>query len=124
LASWFELKQRHNIRGMMRKWYIELCKVVCIQDDENDAESDDEGDSVVEALAIEDIALEPEHDSDDDEAIVWAEADEPLEDAAGADMAERASQVSETDSEPLEDPRHRRRAALLDQAVPTAGPLD
>jgi len=52
LTSLYELKQRHNIRVTMRKWYIELCKVVCTQDDEEDA--------VGEALEIEDIALGPE----------------------------------------------------------------
>ena len=41
-----------------------------------------------------------------------------------ADVAERASQVSETSSEPLQDLRQRRRTALLDQAASTAGPSD
>ncbi|KAF9946293.1 hypothetical protein BGZ70_003289, partial [Mortierella alpina] len=82
--------------------------------DENDTGSDDEGDAVVEALEIEDIALEPELDLDD----------ELLEDAALADVAERALQVSDTDSEPLEDPKQRRRAALPHQVAPTAGPSD
>ncbi|KAF9944769.1 hypothetical protein BGZ72_001983, partial [Mortierella alpina] len=75
----------------MRAWYHELCKVICIPEDDVGDEPD----------VVEDAAAIPE-----------PEAGEPVLSA------------SDTESKPLEDPRLRRRAALLHQEAVAAGAPD
>ncbi|KAF9969910.1 hypothetical protein BGZ75_002541, partial [Mortierella antarctica] len=116
LASWSEVKQRHNIRGLIRNWYLELCKVICTPEEDVEATSDDDVEDVVEALEVEEV--EPF------EVVEPLEVVELVEAAAMVAVNARASTESDTDSEPLEDPRQRRRAERALQTATVAGTPD
>ncbi|KAF9922436.1 hypothetical protein BGZ67_010532 [Mortierella alpina] len=116
LASWSEFKQRHNIRGLIRNWYLELCKVICTPEDDAEATSDDDVEDVVEALEVEEV--EPF------EVVEPLEVVELVEAAAMVAVNARASTESDKDSKPLEDPRQRRRAERVLQTATVAGTPD
>lgn len=56
----------------------------------------------------------------ENEAMEAAAGDEPAEIVEPVEDGERESRASDTDNEPLEDPRQRRRVALLFQTADAA----
>ncbi|KAF9995114.1 hypothetical protein BGZ79_000096, partial [Entomortierella chlamydospora] len=113
IASWVDLRQRLGIKGKARAWYKEICRTICRQSDIQDIDSDsnDSGSSIAYSTESEDnygdhIINDVHDDGADDNMII-------NDDNATHTAMQWLATDSETEDEPLEDPRKRRRAALL-----------
>ncbi|KAF8969771.1 hypothetical protein BGZ46_010618, partial [Entomortierella lignicola] len=106
MAAWVDLKRTLQIGGAPRVWYKELCRIVC-------AVSDIDNDSTTSGESDENGTGNVSHNTDASDAEEEQSISTNLNDNNAIHMATQWQTTdSDTEDEPLEDPRKKRRAAL------------